>query len=247
MIEIKTEQEILRIKDAGTIIKKVFKVLSNNIKPGINTFELDKLAEEIIRHEKGIPAFKGYMGYPATICSSVNESVVHEIPSKKKFLKDGDIIGVDVGVGIGGYFADSAYSFVVGEIPEEIKRLLKVTEEALYRGIEQACEGNRISDISYAVGSFVEEQGFSVVRQFVGHGIGRSIHEEPEIPNFGDPGRGPKLEEGMVLAIEPMVNLGTFEVGVLDDGWTAVTLDGSTSAHYEHTVVVRKGKAEIVT
>ncbi|MDD4203365.1 MAG: type I methionyl aminopeptidase [Candidatus Omnitrophica bacterium] len=247
MIEIKAEHEIDHIKDAGTIIKKVFKVLSNNIRPGISTFELDKTAEEIIRNEKGIPAFKGFMGYPATICSSVNESVVHEIPSKKRILKDGDIIGVDIGVGIGGFFADSAYSFVVGNIPDHIKMLLKVTEESLYKGIEQACDGNRVSDISHAIGSFVEKQGFSVVRQFVGHGIGRNIHEEPEIPNFGEPGRGPRLKAGMVIAIEPMVNCGSCEVRILPDGWTAVTVDGSISAHFEHTVVIRKGKAEIVT
>jgi methionyl aminopeptidase len=166
---------------------------------------------------------------------------------KKTVLKNGDIIGVDVGVGINGYFADAAYTFAVGSIPENVKELLFVTEESLKKGIEKALEGNRVSDISHAIGSFIEDKGFSVVKQFVGHGIGRKIHEEPEIPNFGAPGKGAVLQEGMVLAIEPMVNIGGFEVGVLDDGWTAVTLDGSLSAHYEHTIIVRKDKAEIVT
>jgi methionyl aminopeptidase len=209
---------------------------------GISTEELDRIAEEAIRARGAIPAFKGYRNFPKTLCASVNEQVVHGIPSKRK-LKDGDIIGLDLGAVVGGFYGDSAVTVAVGRISEETEKLVQVTEEALYLGIRQAVVGNRLTDISNAVQQHVESAGFSVVTEFVGHGIGRQLHEEPQVPNYGKPGQGPRLQPGMVLAIEPMVNMGRSAVRVLEDRWTAVTVDGSLSAHFEHTIAIQPSGA----
>jgi methionyl aminopeptidase len=205
---------------------------------GISTEELDRIAEEAIRGRGAIPAFKGYRNFPKTLCASVNEQVVHGIPSKRK-LKEGDIIGLDLGAIVGGFYGDSAVTVAVGRIPEATAKLVQVTEEALYLGIKQAVVGNRLTDISNAVQQHIESSGFSVVTEFVGHGIGRQLHEEPQVPNYGKPGQGPRLQPGMVLAIEPMVNMGRSAVRVLEDRWTAVTVDGSLSAHFEHTIAIQ--------
>ncbi|MDP3730852.1 MAG: type I methionyl aminopeptidase [Candidatus Omnitrophota bacterium] len=246
MIILRSDEEIGRIRKAGLIIALVFDKLKVRIKPGIETEELDRMALEEILKNKGLPAFKGYKGYPANICVSINEGVVHGIPSKRK-LKGGDIVSIDVGVRSGNYFADAAITVGVGDVSDEARRLMKVTEDSLYRGIENARPGKRLSDISANIQEYAETNGFSVVRSFVGHGIGERIHEEPEIPNFGKPNKGPRLESGMILAIEPMVNEGGHEIEILDDGWTAVTKDKKLSAHFEHTVAVRDGNAEILT
>jgi len=211
--------------------------MRREVRAGVTTSELDRLAEEFIRSQGGRPSFKGYRGFPASICSSVNDQVVHGIPGPRE-LKDGDIVGIDVGVELEGYHGDAAWTFPVGEVSDEAKRLLQVTREALAMGIAQARPGGRIGDISHAVQSHVEAAGFSVVRELVGHGIGREMHEEPQVPNYGPPGRGPRLMVGQVLAIEPMVNIGGAEVVTGSDGWTIATRDGSLSAHFEHTVAV---------
>jgi methionyl aminopeptidase len=213
----------------------------------VSTAELDELAEQLIAARGGAPAFKGYHGYPATICASINDEVIHGIPSGRRVLDEGDIISIDVGVSIEGYFGDSAVTVAVGRVSEEAATLLRVTEESLYKAIEQVRPGGRVSDIGHAVQQHVEAHGFSVVREFVGHGIGQHMHEEPQVPNYGEPGRGPRLAEGMVIAIEPMVNAGKPAVKVLGDGWTAVTRDKSLSAHFEHTVAVTKGEPWILT
>jgi methionyl aminopeptidase len=217
------------------------------IRAGVSTQELDDFAERRIRQLDARPAFKGYRGYPASICASINNEVVHGIPSKDKILKEGDIISIDLGVEYKGYYGDIAYTFAVGKVSSSAQRLMEVTRSALYEGIRKAIAGNRIGDISYAIQSYVESRGYSVVRRFVGHGIGRAMHEEPEIPNFGLPGIGPILRNGMVLAIEPMVNEGDFRVEILEDGWTAVTKDGKLSAHFEHTVLINGEEPEILT
>jgi methionyl aminopeptidase len=213
----------------------------------VSTADLDELAEKRIRQAGATPAFKGYHGYPATICASINDEVIHGIPSGRRVLNEGDIISLDVGASLDGYFGDSAVTLPVGQISESAASLLRVTEEALYKAIEAAKPGKRVSDIGHAVQKHVEAYGFSVVREFVGHGIGQRMHEEPQIPNYGEPGHGPRLAEGMVLAIEPMVNAGTAAVKVLADGWTAVTRDSSLSAHFEHTVAVTAGEPWILT
>lgn len=246
MIEIRTSDEIEKIRTAGKIVQKVLIALSNKAVPGITTEALNAIAEDLIAKDASRPAFKGYRGYPKSICTSINDSIVHEIPSKNRILKAGDIIGFDVGVVKDGYYADAAVTVGVGNVSSQAQKLMDVTKESLDMALEAAKEGNRLSDVSFAVQEHVEKNGFSVVRHFVGHGIGRALHEEPEIPNFGVPDRGPKLKEGMILAIEPMVNQGHFDIRILKDGWTAVTKDGSLSAHFEHTVVVRKEKAEIL-
>ena len=246
MIILRSDEEIGQIRKAGLIVASVLDKLKMRAKPGIETGELDRIALEEILRRRGFPAFKDYKGYPANICVSINEAVVHGIPSARR-LKDGDIVSMDVGVKSGNFFADGAITVGVGAVSDTARRLMKVTEESLYRGIENARPGRRLSDISANVQKFVEANGFSVVRSFVGHGIGEKIHEEPEIPNFGPPGKGPRLEIGMILAIEPMVNEGSHEVEILDDGWTAVTKDGKLSAHFEHTIAVRNGVAEILT
>jgi methionyl aminopeptidase len=221
--------------------------LTQEIRPGLSTEDLDEKAERLIETAGGKPAFKGYRGYPKTICTSINEQVVHGIPSPQVILKEGDLLSIDIGMVYRGYVGDTAATFPVGEVSGEKKRLMDVTCESLYMGIRKAREGNRLSDISHAVQSYVEKNGFSVVRDFVGHGIGQQMHEDPQIPNFGRPHLGPRLQAGMVLAIEPMVNAGTHEVKVLEDRWTAVTKDGRPSAHYEHSVAVTKGDAEILS
>ena len=246
MIILRSDEEIGRIRKAGLIVALVLDKLVMRAKPGIETKELDRIALEEILKNKGLPAFNDYKGYPANICVSINEGVVHGIPSARK-LKDGDIVSIDVGVKCGNFFADAAITVGVGTVGEQAQRLMKVTQESLYRGIENARPGRRLSDISASIQECVETNGFSVVRSFVGHGIGEKIHEEPEIPNFGRPDKGPRLESGMILAIEPMVNEGSYEVEILDDGWTAVTKDKKLSAHFEHTIAVRDGGAEILT
>jgi methionyl aminopeptidase len=238
MIILKTPDEVAVMAQASRIVAEALAVLKSAVKPGITTDELDRLAESEIRARGAIPAFKGYRNYPKTLCASVNEQVVHGIPSKR-VLKEGDIIGLDLGAIVGGFYGDSAVTVAVGRIDEKSATLVRVTEESLSLAIEQARVGNRLSDISHAVQQHVEAAGYSVVTEFVGHGIGRQLHEEPQVPNDGRPGQGPRLQPGMVLAIEPMVNMGGSAVRVLDDRWTAVTVDGSLSAHFEHTIAIQ--------
>jgi len=238
MIVCKGRAELEKMREANVIVAKVLGYLGTLIKAGMTTKELDIAAEQMIVEAGGEPAFKGYRGFPASVCTSINDEIVHGIPSKDRLLKEGDILAVDVGVRYEGYFGDSACTYPVGEISEELRKLLQITKESLYMGIEQVRVGNRVSDISAAVQRHVEANGFSVVREFVGHGIGKALHEEPQVPNFGEPGRGPRLVEGMVLAIEPMVNSKGAGVRILEDNWTAVTVDGGYSAHFEHSVAV---------
>jgi len=242
----KSKNEMAFMEDAGRIVAETHAELQKALKPGITTKELDDIAEDFILKRGAVPSFKGYHGFPASICASVNEEVVHGIPSLR-MLKNGDIISIDIGAVINGYHGDSAVTLPVGDISSEAQRLLKVTEESLYKGIEMALVGNRLSDVSHEIQSFVESNGVSVVRDYVGHGIGSSMHEEPQIPNFGKPGRGPRLKPGMTLAIEPMVNLGTFEVKTLEDNWTVVTEDGKLSAHFEHTIAITEKGPQILT
>jgi methionyl aminopeptidase len=246
MIELKSEREIRIIRENGEIVGLTLSYLKEKIKPGIKTIELDRLAEEFIVKNKAIPAFKGYRGYPGNICTSINNEVVHGIPGER-VLKEGEIISVDIGVLKDGFYADGAWTFPVGEISNQNKKLLEVTLKSLDEGISQAQVGNRLGDISSAVQSEAERNGYSVVRDLTGHGIGRHIHEDPPIPNFGSPGSGLLLKEGMVLAIEPMVNAGGYEIKTLEDNWTVVTLDGSLSAHFEHTIAITNNGPEILT
>ena len=245
MIILKTPDEIAVMAKASRVVAEALAVLKNAVKPGITTDELDRLAESEIRARGAIPAFKGYRNYPKTLCASVNEQVVHGIPSKR-VLKEGDIIGLDLGAIVGGFYGDSAVTVAVGRIDEKTAALVRITEESLSFAIEQARVGNRLSDISHAVQRHVEAAGYSVVTEFVGHGIGRQLHEEPQVPNYGKPGQGPRLQAGMVLAIEPMVNMGGSAVRVLDDRWTAVTVDGSLSAHFEHTIAIQSSGSALV-
>ena len=232
--------------EACRIVAEVLEGIKSRVAPGLATKEIDSYVESFILSRSAKPAFKGYRGYPASVCTSINEQVVHGIPSKRK-LKEGDIISLDVGVHYNGFFGDAAITLPVGKISDKAQKLLDSTEQALVKGIAQAVPGNRLSDISAAVQQHVESQGFSVVRSFVGHGIGHELHEEPQVPNFGNPGEGPVLKEGMTLAIEPMVNEGNWGVIILDDGWTAVTKDSSLSAHFEHTVAVTEKGCRILT
>jgi len=247
VIVLRSADELAILREANQILARIMQELREEIEVGISTEALDRKAERLIEATGGKPAFKGYRGYPKTICTSINEQVVHGIPSPNVFLEEGDILSIDIGIFHRGYVGDTAATFAVGAISDEKKRLIRVTRESLYQGIHRAREGNRLSDISHAVQSHVERQGFSVVRDFVGHGIGQRMHEEPQIPNFGRPHLGPRLQAGMVLAIEPMVNAGTHEVKVLSDRWTAVTKDGRPSAHFEHSVAVTKGDPEILS
>jgi methionyl aminopeptidase len=247
VIVCRSAAELERMREAGRLVGEVLTELSAMIAPGITTADLDRAAEKRIVAAGAVPAFKGYHGYPATICSSINEEVIHGIPSGRRILQEGDVVSIDVGASLDGYYGDSAMTLPVGPVSEEAATLLRVTEEALYKAIERARPGGRISDIGHAVQQHVEAFGFSVVREFVGHGIGQRMHEEPQVPNYGEPGRGPRLAEGMVLAIEPMVNAGKPAVKVLADGWTAVTRDGCLSAHFEHTVAVTSGEPWILT
>lgn len=246
MIILKSLDEIKRMTDACHIVAEVFEEVKKIIAPDITTEEIDEFVESYIISKKAYPAFKGYRGFPASLCTSVNEEVVHGIPSSRR-LKMGDIISLDIGVYYRGFYGDAAMTFPVGEIEDIARRLLKVTEEALYRGIESAVASNRVFDISYAIQNYVEGNDFSVVRNFVGHGIGRELHEDPQVPNFGRKGEGPLLREGMTLAIEPMVNAGGWDVKILSDGWTAVTRDGSLSAHFEHTIAIMSDGPSILT
>jgi methionyl aminopeptidase len=237
VIACRSQRELERLRAANLLVARILETLKTLVVPGVTTVKLDSVAEHAVRDAGAVPAFKGYHGYPATICASVNDQVVHGIPSDRA-LVNGDIISIDLGVLLDGYYGDAAVTVPVGRVTSQAATLLQVTEQSLWKGIEQVVVGARVSDISHAVQLHVEAHGFSVVREFVGHGVGTSLHEEPQIPNYGDPGRGPRLAEGMVLAIEPMVNVGKPDVRVLSDGWTAVTRDGSLSAHFEHTVAV---------
>jgi len=241
-----TREEISSIKKSNEIVAKILAELGRMITPGVQTKELDEYAEMRVKKLNAIPAFKGYRGYPASLCTSINEEIVHGIPSSRS-LREGDIISIDFGVLYEGYYGDAAATYPVGEITPKAQKLIKAAEETFYKGMEQMKPGKRISDISSAIQSHVESQGFSVIRAFVGHGIGLSLHEEPQVPNFGLPGRGPKIKSGMVLAIEPMIAMGDWDVEILDDNWTAITRDRSLSAHYEHTVAVTEKGPEILS
>jgi len=247
MVILKSLQEIEKIHKACQIVANVLQIMRTKVRAGITTKELDDLAEQIIREAGAKPAFKGYRGYPCSLCTSVNEQVVHGIPSKEVILRQGDIISIDVGAVVDGFYGDAAITVPVGQISTVAEHLIKITEQSLLKGIAEATPGNRLYDISAAVQSHVEAHGFSVVREFVGHGIGRSLHEDPQIPNFGDRGGGPKIKAGMVFAIEPMVNAGGCVTRVKEDGWTAVTADGSLSAHFEHTIAVMADGPLILT
>jgi methionyl aminopeptidase len=246
MIIIKSAAEIEAMRRVNQMTARVRTALAEAVKPGMKTIELGNLAKEMIRELGGKSAFYGYHGFPGQICTSVNDEVVHGIPGNRT-LKDGDVVSIDTGISYGGFIGDTAVTVAVGNVDPEVQRLLDVTEASLYAGIEQAVEGNRLGDVSNAIQTVVEDAGFSIVRDFVGHGIGRDMHEDPQIPNFGKPARGPVLKAGMTLAIEPMVNIGDRKVRVLDDGWTVVTSDGAFSAHFEHTIAVGKKSAEILT
>ena len=246
MVYLRDRREIEAIRVAAQLVARTLDMLGREIRPGVTTAVLDRLAETFIRDHGGRPAFKGYRGFPASICPSVNEEVVHAIPGPRR-LDDGDMIGVDVGVEMNGYYGDSARTFAVGEVSAEVERLMQVTHEALLEGIARARGGNRVGDISHAIQTHVEHHGFSIVRALVGHGIGREMHEEPQVPNYGPPDRGPRLMIGQVLAIEPMVNVGGPEVVTQPDGWTVVTKDGSLSAHFEHTVALGPNGPEILS
>lgn len=247
MIVLKSAREIALMRRAGHILAEVMDRLRATVGPGIPTLEIDHEVEGFLAQRGAKPAFKGYRGFPATVCVSINEEVVHGIPSAARRIKEGDIVGLDLGCIVDGYYADCAFTLAVGATLANVQKLLDVTRESLDLAIKECWPGRRLSDVSHAVQSHVEAHGLSVVRAFVGHGIGRALHEEPQVPNFGDPGRGPQLRPGMVLALEPMVTMGSWEVKILDDGWTAVTKDGSLAAHFEHTVAVTEGEPEVLT
>ncbi|PYM88661.1 MAG: type I methionyl aminopeptidase [Candidatus Rokuibacteriota bacterium] len=247
MIELKSAREIGLMRTAGHVLSDVIEHLRGFVKPGLSTLEIDEDVEGFIAARGAKPAFKGYRGFPATVCISINEEVVHGIPSAHRRIQEGDIVGLDLGCIVDGYYADCAFTLAIGDVPPKVQQLLDVTRESLDQAIQECRPGRRLSDVSHAVQVHVERHGFSVVRAFVGHGIGRALHEDPQVPNFGDPGRGPQLRPGMVLAIEPMVTMGSWEVRVLDDGWTAVTRDGSLAAHFEHTIAVTDTDPEVLT
>ena len=246
MIIIKSQREIELMRKAGEITARALEEIEKHVKPGISTLELDKIAEELILSYNATPAFKGYRGFPASICASINEEVVHGIPGLRR-LKDGDIISIDIGAVFQGYYGDAARTFPVGQVSDDALRLIDVTRQSFFEGIAFAKQGYRLSDISHAIQTYVERHNYSVVRDYVGHGIGQNMHEDPQIPNYGPPGKGPRLKAGMTLAIEPMVNMGGFEVYTLKNKWTVVTSDGSLSAHYENTIVITDGEPEILT
>jgi len=246
MIILKTKREIEIMRKAGRLVAMSHEIVRKHIKPGITTKELDQIVEDFLKSQNAIPTFKGYNGFPYSICASVNEEVVHGMPGNRKLI-EGDIISVDIGATFEGYVGDSAKTFFVGEVDDEKRRLVEVTRQSFYEGIKFAKESYRLSDISHAIQEYVENAGFSVVRDYVGHGVGKNMHESPQIPNFGKPNKGPRLQQGMVLAIEPMINAGTYNVKVLDNDWTVVTLDGKPSAHYEHTIAITDGEPELLT
>lgn len=246
MIILKTEQEIEKMKEAGIILANVHKEIAKIIKPGISTLEIDRFVEEYLKERGAYPEQKGYQGYPYATCASVNDEICHGYP-RKELLNNGDIVTIDMVVNLDGWLADSAWSYAVGEVSDEARDLLDITKEALYKGIEQATVGNRLGDIGHAIQSFVEEKGYSVVRDFVGHGIGKKMHEDPQVLHYGTPGRGQRLVEGMVLTIEPMINMGTYRMKMDDNGWTSRTVDGKLSAQYEHTLAITKDGPIILT
>ena len=246
MIILKTRREIEIMKKAGSLVAQSHELVRKHIKPGVTTKELDQLVENFLRTQNAIPTFKGYGGFPYSICASVNEEVVHGFPNNRKLI-EGDIVSIDIGATFEGYVGDSAKTFLVGEVDEEKRRLVEATRQSFYEGIKFAKLPYRLSDISHAIQQYAESQGFSVVRDYVGHGVGKDMHESPQIPNFGKPGKGPRLQVGMVLAIEPMINAGAYNVKVLDNDWTVVTVDGKPSAHYEHTVAITDGEPELLT
>lgn len=246
MIPIKTEEEIEQMRNAANLLVQTFRTVKEEIQPGITTKKLDRIAEEAIRSGGGVPSFKGYRGYPASVCISIDDEVVHGIPTDRT-INEGTIISIDIGVLLNGFHSDAAKSYSFGEMDDKRKALMNATRTALHRAIRKCRAGNRLYDISHAIQSHVESQGFQVVRDLVGHGIGRKLHEEPQIPNYGTPHSGPKLKPGMIFAIEPMVNMGSYEVRVLDDGWTIQTKDRLPSAHFEHTVLITSGKPEVLT
>lgn len=247
MIVLKTGRELKIMKEACSISAGALEVAGKAVEPGVTTAEIDRLAEEYIRRRGGEPNFKNYEGYPATACISINNEVIHGIPSEKRKLRAGDIVSIDLGAKFDGYHGDNAATFACGDVSPEAKRLMDTTRESLYEGIRAACAGGRIGDIGHAVQSYVEARGYSVVRQFIGHGVGTHLHEAPEVPNFGIPGRGIRLMPGMTIAIEPMVNAGGYDVKVQPDGWTVLTKDGSLSAHFEHTIVITADGPKIMT
>ena len=247
MIEVKNDSELQKMREAGKVTAAVLKLMTELVKPGISTLELDAAAEKTIRSFGATPLFLGYYGFPGTICASVNEEVVHGIPKKDRILKSGDIISIDTGARLDGFCSDAAITLGVGKVSDEAQRLMDVTKKSLFKAIGQVKPGNRLGDVQHAVETFAKSNGMGVVRDYCGHGIGRNMHEEPSIPNFGTPGTGPLLEKGMVLAIEPMLTAGTFRVRELSDGWTVVTRDGSLAAHFEHTVAVTANGSEIFT
>ncbi|GAO30001.1 type I methionyl aminopeptidase [Geofilum rubicundum] len=246
MVYLKTDEEIELLRESNLLVGKTLGEVAKAVKPGVTTLDLDKIAEEFIRDHKGVPGFLNYQGFPNSLCTSVNEHVVHGIPNKTP-LKEGDIVSIDCGVLLNGFFGDSAYTFEVGQVNPEVKALLEATKASLYAGIEAAVEGNRIGDIGYAVQNYCESRGYSVVREMVGHGVGRQLHEAPEVPNYGRKGNGVKLRKGMVIAIEPMINLGKRQIILEDDQWTIRTVDRSVSAHFEHTIAVGKSKSDILS
>lgn len=246
MIILKTKREIDIMREAGAIVARTHAELQNYIRPGVTTKELDRIAEAYIKSQGAIPSFKGYNGFTGSICTSVNEQLVHGIPSDRQ-LQNGDVISIDIGACYKGYHGDSAWTYPVGDIDAESERLLEVTEQSLFRGLEEAKPGERLSNISHAIQTFVEAEGFSIVREYVGHGIGKNLHEDPQIPHYGPPGKGPRLKPGMVLCIEPMVNAGKRYVKTLADNWTVVTTDGKRSAHFEHTIAITEDGYEILT
>lgn len=247
MIILRSQREIEKIRYASQIVAEILERLKEEVQPGVTTWDLDARSEELAARRAAVPAFKGYHGYPFALCTSVNEEVVHGMPSKKRFLKEGDIISLDFGVSVDGYFGDAALTIAVGRISEAATELCRAAEASLYEGINRTVAGNRLSDISHAIQAYVESRGFSVVREFVGHGIGQRLHESPQIPNYGPPGKGVKLKPGMVFAIEPMINQGRPEVEILEDRWTAVTIDRKLSAHFEHTVAITQNGPDILT
>lgn len=247
MIYYKSKREISIMREAGLILAETRLELERHLKPGISTLELDKIAENFIKSKGATPSFKGYEGFPGSICASVNEEVIHGIPSKRRVLKSGDIISIDLGVYYRGYHADSAWTYPIGDVDDKILELMEVTEESLYAGLEAAKPGNRVSDISYAIQSFIEPHGYGIVEEFTGHGIGKSLHEAPYVPNYGAPGEGALLAEGMTICIEPMINLGTKEIRLQSDEWTVITKDRKPSAHFEHMIVITKDGYEILT
>lgn len=246
MIILKTKREIEIMRKAGRLVALAHELVRENIKPGVTTKELDQLVEEFLKSQNAIPTFKGYNRFPFSICASVNEEVVHGFPSDRKLI-EGDIVSIDIGATFEGYIGDSAKTFFVGEVSDEKRRLVEATRQSFYEGIKFAKTDYRLSDISHAIQQYAESKGFSVVRDFVGHGVGKNMHESPQIPNFGRPGKGPRLQEGMVLAIEPMINAGVYNVKILDNDWTVVTVDGKPSAHYEHTVAITDGEPMLLT